>query len=137
MQGKIGKKRSPFAVWGLTLITFGIYGLVWWFKGNRETHDFDNSIQVNPGLAVLALFGFYIGAFITVFNTGKRISRAQAAAGIQPSCSGGIGILLMFVLGTHSAYYQSQLNKIWDSYPGATEGTIVPLRGAGAPAYAG
>jgi cbb3-type cytochrome oxidase subunit 3 len=137
MQGKIGKKRSPFAVWGLTVITLGIYGLVWWYKANRETHDFDNGIQVNPGLAVLALFGFYIGAFITVFNTGKRISRAQAAAGLPASCNGGLGILFMFLLGTHSAYYQSELNKIWDSYQGAPEGALVPHRAVGVPAYAG
>jgi cbb3-type cytochrome oxidase subunit 3 len=137
MQGKIGKKRNPFAVWGLTLITLGIYGLVWWYKGNRETKDFDDSIKVTPGLAVLAMFGFYIGAFITVFNTGKRINQAQATAGLQPTCSGGIGILLMFAFGTYSAYYQSELNKIWDSYPGATEGVVVPHRGAAAPAYAG
>jgi hypothetical protein len=137
MQGKIGKKRNPFAVWLLSFITFGIYGLVWWYKGNRETRDFDNSIEVTPGLAVLALFGFYIGAFITVYNTGARIRRAQIAAGLQPTCSGGIGILLIFAFGTHSAYYQSQLNTIWDSYQGATEGTIVPLRNAAVPAYAG
>ena len=23
-------KRNPWGVWGLTLITFGIYGIVWW-----------------------------------------------------------------------------------------------------------
>jgi cbb3-type cytochrome oxidase subunit 3 len=136
MQGKIGKKRNPFAVWLLTLITLGIYGLVWWYKANRETRDFDNSIKVTPGLAVLALFGFYIGYFITVFNTGKRISKAQAAAGLQPTCNSWLGLLLIFALSTHSAYYQSELNKIWDSYQGAAEGTVVPLRGA-APAYAG
>ena len=92
---------------------------------------------MNPGLAVLALFGFYIGAFITVFNTGKRISRAQAAAGLQPTCSSGLGILFMFLASTHSAYYQSQLNKVWNSYPGAPEGALVPHRGAAAPVYAG
>jgi hypothetical protein len=137
MQGKIGKKRSPIGVWLLALITFGIYYLVWWYKANRESRDFDNSINVSPGLAVLALFGFYIGGWITTFNTGKRIRQAQAAAGLQPTCTPGLGLLLWFCLGTHIIYYQGELNKIWESYPGATEGVVVPHRGSAAPVYAG
>ena len=30
---------------GLTLITFGIYGIYWWYKANTEAQGYDPSIQ--------------------------------------------------------------------------------------------
>src|SRR5262245_59281352 len=37
-------KRNPWGVWGLTLITFGIYGIVWWYKINREVRDYSAAV---------------------------------------------------------------------------------------------
>ena len=55
--GAIGKHRNPFLVWLVwPLITLGIYHLVWWYKINREVRDFDQRIEVSPGLAVLPSF---------------------------------------------------------------------------------
>ena len=109
----VGKTRSPFGVWVLTLITFGIYGMVWHYKVNRELRDYHPSIQVNPGLALLALF-FPIAAWCTVYNTGKRVAQAQQLAGMgNGGCSGALGVLLCFVFGLHPLYYQSELNRIW------------------------
>jgi hypothetical protein len=108
-----GKTRSPFGAWVLTLVTFGIYGIVWHYKVNRELRDFHPSIQVNPGLAVLALF-FPIAGWCTVYNTGKRVAQAQQLAGMgNGGCSGALGVLLCFVFGLHPLYYQSELNRIW------------------------
>jgi len=108
-----GKRRSPFGVWVLTIVTFGIYGIVWHYKVNRELRDFHPSIQVNPGLAVLALF-FPIAGWCTVYNTGKRIAQAQQLAGMgNGGCSGALGVLLCFVFGLHPLYYQSELNRVW------------------------
>ncbi|MEY9928073.1 hypothetical protein ABH926_002707 [Catenulispora sp. GP43] len=134
-QGAVGKKRQPWGVWGLTIITLGVYYYVWWYKVNRETRDFDNSINVNPALSVLAWIpGSYlvIPPFVSAYRTGKRIAQVQAAAGLPATCSGGLGILLAILFSTHTVYYQGQLNKVWDSYPGAGEGTVVPHRGVGA-----
>jgi len=139
-QGAIGKKRNIFAAWlGLPIITLGIYGLVWWYKINRELRDFDNpqSKPTNSLLAFLPGGLIIIPPFVSIFQAGKRIRQAQISAGLQPTCSPGLGLFLGFIYGTYVLYYQSQLNKVWDSYPGATEGTIVPLRGAGAGAGAG
>jgi hypothetical protein len=108
-----GKTRSPFGVWVLTLVTFGIYGIVWHYKVNRELRDYHLSIQVNPGLAVLALF-FPIAGWCTVYNTGKRVAQAQQLAGMgNGGCSGALGVLLCFVFGLHPLYYQSELNRVW------------------------
>ena len=35
----LGKLRNPLAVIGLTIITLGIYGIVWYYKVNKELAD--------------------------------------------------------------------------------------------------
>jgi hypothetical protein len=45
---------------------------------------------------------------------------------MNPSASGFIGLLLMFVFGLGILYYQLELNKITQSY-NVAEGTQVPL----------
>jgi Domain of unknown function (DUF4234) len=132
--GVIGKHRNPFLVWLVwPLITLGIYHLVWWYKINREVRDFDQRIEVSPGVAVLALFPgaiILVPPYVSVWNTGDRIRRAQAAAGTGPmdQCNPWIGLLLAFVLGLHSLYYQMSLNSLWASNGTLPEGSQVPLR---------
>jgi hypothetical protein len=43
-------------------------------------------------------------------------------------CNPWIGLLLAFVLGLHSLYYQMSLNSRWASYGTPPEGSQVPLR---------
>ena len=42
--------RSPAAVIVFTLITCGIYGLVWIFKFSKEIKNYLNKEEINPGL---------------------------------------------------------------------------------------
>jgi hypothetical protein len=114
-----GKTRNPWGVWLLSLVTLGIYGIVWYYKVNRETKDYDASIVVNPGMAVIAIvFGWIIivPPFVSIYNTGRRIATAQRAAGAPETCVPIIGLLLVFVWSTHQVYYQSQINKVWDRH---------------------
>lgn len=113
----LGKTRNPFGVWILSLVTIGIYGIVWHYKVNREVKEFAR-IEVSPGLAVLALFGscLVVPPIMTLVNTGSRIGQAEEAAGIQDRASGGVGFLLAILGGWHSMYYQAHLNKIWAQY---------------------
>lgn len=124
------KKRNIIAVWlGLPIITLGIYRFVWYFKIHKEMKAFDERQPIKPGGSLCTLiFGslLIIPPFVSIFNTGKRIANAQRAAGLEPTCSGGIGLLLMFVAGLGTLYYQMELNKVVDRY-GAAEGTQVPL----------
>ena len=113
--GSVGLTRSPVAVWLLLpVVTLGIYSLVWHYKINRELRDFHPSIQVDPGLALLAMF-FPIASWVTLYNTGKRIAQAQQLAGLGTPCSGGLGVVACFFFGLHAVYYQSQLNRLWAS----------------------
>jgi len=116
MSGMVGKTRSPWGVWGLTLITFGIYGLYWWYKANEEVNAYDPSIEVNPLLAMLALL-VPICNIVTIIRTGNRIGQAQENATGTNGTSGIIGILLAFLAAFDFVYYQSSLNKLWASAP--------------------
>lgn len=110
--GPSGKTRSPIAVFLLTLVTCGIYGLVWYYKINAELRNFSPSIQVNPGLAVLSLFVPVVG-LVSMYNTGTRVQQAQAAAGLPASCSPIVGLLLGWIISGHTFYYQDALNTVW------------------------
>ncbi|MFI7277790.1 DUF4234 domain-containing protein [Streptomyces sp. NPDC049879] len=129
--GRAMRSRNVFAVWlGLPIITLGIYHLVWWYKINKELSQFDSRIEVQPGLAVLAVFPgsiIWVPPFVTAYNTGKRVAEAQRAAGLASTCSPAISCVLILVFGAHSLYLQSEINKINDHYRNPPEGTQIPL----------
>jgi uncharacterized membrane protein HdeD (DUF308 family) len=131
MTGRAGKTRNIFLVWLVwPFITLGIYHLVWWYKINREARDFDERIEVSPVLSLLAiLIGWIIivPPFVSVYRTGVRIGQMQQAAGMETTCNGWIGLILSFLAGLHSLYYQSELNQIWDRLGNPEEGSPVPL----------
>jgi Domain of unknown function (DUF4234) len=131
MEGRAGKTRNIILVWLVwPLITLGIYFFVWYYKVNREARDFDSRIEVDPTVALLAvLLGWIIivPPFISIYRTGDRIAKMQRAAGLEPTCSAIIGLLLTFVFHLESLYYQYELNRIWDHYGNPSEGTAVPL----------
>ena len=84
MSGRAGKTRNIFLVWLIwPLITLGIYHLVWYYKVNREARDFDQRIDVNPVLALLAItvgWLVIVPPFVSVYSTGVRIARMQQSA---------------------------------------------------------
>lgn len=126
------KRRNPFAAWiGLPLITLGIYHLVWYYKIHHEMGEFDPRRKVPAAgpLLVLILLGWTVVApLVSYYNCGHRIANAQRAAGLQPTCSGLIGMLLMLVFGFGTFYFQTELNRVHDVYGSQTpQGTQVPL----------
>lgn len=119
------KVRNPWAVLGLTLITFGIYSLFWWYSINREMRDFGRVQAVeglgeHPGLSTaafsgLTIFTLYISLVWTVVTTTRRVRRAQRAAGHSRELNGWISAALwIFTLTIGGMVYtQSELNKVW------------------------
>jgi hypothetical protein len=122
-----GKTRNPWGVWLLSLITLGIYQYYWYYMVNDEVRRYDNQIEVEPGISLIAiLFGWIIivPPIVSFVRTGGRIRQAQQAAGRPEACSGGVGFLLqIFSFGI--VYYQSQLNKVWDAHNNPEAGTAV------------
>ncbi|MEV6212306.1 DUF4234 domain-containing protein [Kitasatospora sp. NPDC051914] len=118
MARQIGKNRNIFLVWLVwPLLTLGVYHFVWWYKINREVGDFDDQIDVNPTMSVIAiLFGWIIivPPFVSIYNTGQRIATMQRDTDLTPTCNPWLGLLLSFFFGLHALYYQSELNAFWD-----------------------
>src|SRR5215510_15237269 len=130
MIGKVGKRRNPIVIWILLpFVTLGIYSLIWYYKINRETRDL--GVEANPGVSLLAIsLGalILIPPFVSMFNTGGRIAQAQRSAGLAPTCSPVVGLLLwIFLFGSGTLYYQAELNKIWDHFGNLPEGSTVPI----------
>jgi hypothetical protein len=125
------KRRNPAAAWlGLPIITLGVYGLVWYYKVHTELAAFDRRRPISAGMALCSiLFGAMtlgIWPLITWVKLAGHIRGAQQAAGLQPSCSSGMGFLLA-ILGFGVLYYQIELNKVVGRYGDAAPGTEVPL----------
>lgn len=63
------KMRDPVGVAALSLITFGIYTIYWWYQMNREMVDLGRARNDPQGLGdnpTLSLLAFFPGAFIIV-----------------------------------------------------------------------
>jgi hypothetical protein len=125
------KRRNPVAAWlGLPIITLGIYGLVWYYLVHSELAAFDRRREVSAGLALCSvLFGTLTLGIWPLINWVKlagHIRNAQRAAGLEPSCSGGLGFLLG-IIGFGVLYYQVELNKVVKQYGDAPAGAQVPL----------
>ena len=53
--GPTGKRRSAFALVALSIVTLGIYPLVWHHSVNSEMSDFDFRMSVSPGRSTWAV----------------------------------------------------------------------------------
>ena len=130
-RGQTAKLRNPWAVLLLTIITLGIYYLVWYYKINREMSDWgaQNNVDIgtSPGLSLIAVTigGFLIiPPFVSIWHTGKRMQLTQQAANV----GGGSG-LMWFVLHLipivnlfAPVYLQQELNKAWETRSDTTFG---------------
>jgi Domain of unknown function (DUF4234) len=119
IEGQEFKRRSPLGVWGLSVITLGIYSWVWYYKINDEAKRYLRDETIRPGIAVLAVtLGaiVIVPAFISIYRTGERIQRMQENAKITQRTEPVIGLIAFLVYLLHVPYYQSGLNRIWDAY---------------------
>src|SRR5262245_38718994 len=87
--GSTAKIRNIIAVPVLSIITIGIYYLVWWYKINREMADLGRArgtdeLGDSPLKSLLAVFpGFLIivPAFWTLVTTFQRVQKSQRLTG--------------------------------------------------------
>jgi hypothetical protein len=116
------KERSPLGVWLLIVVTLGIYGLVHWYKINREMRDYSEEAGAplgnDPALSLLALFPggiVLVPAIWTWVTTTQRAQavRRMAADGPTEVPSTFLGVLLGFIWATNHPYLQSSLNATW------------------------
>jgi Domain of unknown function (DUF4234) len=53
--GPAGKRRSTLAIVVLSIVTLGVYSLVWYHRINREVGNFDTRMHVVPGRSTVAV----------------------------------------------------------------------------------
>jgi hypothetical protein len=120
------KIRGIIAVPLLALITFGIYGVVWWYKINRELRDLGrkhntDELGTNPCLSLFAItFGarIIVPAILSIIGTYKRAKRAQQLVGVPPEYGLNpwvYGLLMAFFNIVGYGYFQNELNKVWST----------------------
>jgi hypothetical protein len=96
------KQRSPVAVFFLTLITFGIYGLVWCVKTKNELNQLGAQIPT-AWLLLIPFVGFY-----WAWKYSEGVEKATGG-----EISGVLAFVLLCLLGVIGmAILQSEFNKL-------------------------
>ena len=111
--GTVGRTRDAWAVWILSIVTLGVYYLVWYHKINRELRLFaPDVVTVNPALAVLAQLVPIVN-LVSLAKTAARLNAAHASVDSPVRVSGGIAILGAFWFVSQTRYLQRRLNTLW------------------------
>jgi hypothetical protein len=111
------KRRNPWGVFLLTIVTLGVYQYVWYYKINNELKNY--GIVVDPTVATLAVtLGWLaiVPPLVSYYKTADRILQAQERSNAGERMIPVLALVLVLVVtGFHLPYYQSQINKVWDS----------------------
>jgi hypothetical protein len=111
----LGKPRGWVVVLLLTLVTLGIYGLVWQYKTFQEMQDYSgNGIGGVVGL-ILAIF---LG-FVNWFLMPAEVGNLYAGEGQEKPVSGITGLWnLLPLVGTFIwlAKTQNALSRFWEAH---------------------
>jgi hypothetical protein len=124
------KKRNPVGTFFLMLIPF--YSLYWWYQVNREMADLGTArndpegLGDNPTTSLLAIFPgglIIVPAIVSLINGYGRTKRAQEVTTGEVSINGWLLLIMLIVIGPLGyAYWQSELNKAWETRPLLTPG---------------
>jgi hypothetical protein len=72
--GPAGKRRSTLAIVVLSIVTLGIYSLVWYHRVNREVGDFDTRMHVVPGRSTVAVaIPWAIGWLVSIVGATRIV----------------------------------------------------------------
>ena len=107
------KERNPLAPFGLAIITLGIYGIFWYYYINKELAELGKArgtteLGDSPGTSVLAItLGalVIIPAFISYWNTCKRIDAARKMFGVHEGLDNVPTFLLLLFIWPAGAYF--------------------------------
>lgn len=139
-----GKERGPLAVSLLSFITLGVYFIYWHAKINQEIGNYDEKIEVSPGLSALAVLTGYVAnvlllaGVISVFNTAERAKRMVRDFDAPVNISAGWATLLYLLGGLgfpmlaifYPFYMQRKLNRFWHHQVAKMRVEAVPPKAA-------
>lgn len=138
--GPVGKDRSPASVLGLSIITLGIYYLVWYYRINAEIRTHDPDIDVRPGWAVVAAIA-PVANMVSAYGTAARIRQMLLDEGETQTISPVVALLLFMFLGIgYPLYIASALREHWHGHRRAERlavGSVAVVSAGGDPTSSG
>jgi hypothetical protein len=112
----LGKPRGWVVVFLLTLVTLGIYGLVWQYKTFQEMKDYSGN---GIGGAVGLILAIFVG-FVNWFIMPSEVGHLYGAEGQEPPPVTGVTGLwnLIPLVGTFIwlAKTQNALSAFWEAH---------------------
>jgi hypothetical protein len=112
--GKVGNTRSIGLSILWTILTLGIYALVWVFKTHEETKNYSGEgVGGWLGLVIYLVIG-PVTPFLVASEVGKLYSRE----GQQPPVTGLTGLWILLPLVGAIVWFvkvQGALNRFWES----------------------
>jgi len=108
----VGKRRGGVAVVLLSLVTLGIYWLVYVYKTHNEIRQ-HSGLGLGGGVGLL--IAIFLG-FLTPFLLGHDVQRARAAAGLPQRVSWLTGfwtLIPLLGLFIFAVRVQNALNDYW------------------------
>lgn len=113
-----GKERSPILVAFLTIITCGIYGLVWFYQITEEIQREEKKEEsMSPGIELLLILvtcGLY--TYFWYYKYAKKLHIIQSERDFIAPDDNGILYIILAVLGlsvVSMAIMQSSMNRVW------------------------
>jgi hypothetical protein len=135
------KVRDPWRVGMLSMVTLGIYAIVWFYKVNAELHRWGKAggapgVAGNPIAATIGYFIPFVNIAVWVW-TLIRIRRAQAWVAGQPAMGWGstfvaaiVGAIPIVGAVLWHEHLQHNINLIWEPPARSGSGAAAPARGA-------
>jgi hypothetical protein len=110
--------RSPWAVFVLATLTFGLYYVYWYYQANRELKDF--GVGRHPVVSVLAIVPgalLIVPPLVSWWRFVGRLQEAEVRSGAPGRIDHGLAFALyvvgVFLLPIELVYTQQHLNDVW------------------------
>jgi hypothetical protein len=111
---EVGKIRGFVSALLLTIVTFGIYGIVLYYKQNKElaelgkargTQDLGTSPMTSVLAVTLGCFLLFIPPLVSMYNTWNRQTKARRMFGVTDGMDAGLGFILQLVFSPLGLYF--------------------------------
>jgi hypothetical protein len=122
-----GKVRNPLGVVALSIVTLGIYAIVWYYKVNKEMAEIGKgrgtddcgTDPLNSLLAITLGALVIVPPFVSLYKSCVRLSAAERVTGTPAGMGPGLLFVIYLLLSPVALYIaQSNLNKVLDHQAG-------------------
>ncbi|MCL2105905.1 MAG: DUF4234 domain-containing protein [Oscillospiraceae bacterium] len=124
----VGQKQEPITIILLSVITCGIYGLIWYARAGKDVNQGLGREAVNTNLVWLSILCFPL-IFYYLYQLDQAVVEFAGQRGVSYNSNFVLWILLSLLagLGSFFAIFQVQtaLNDAWDKAAGTPQAPYV------------